>query len=241
MMKNTRVLSCFFIFFPLSCFSFDVWLRIPDLSAANLEHIRQLGAQYPGKSISIEVIPEATFWQKISNALVPRRSPGGHGGSPDNEGSGFFSSNGHWAITALKYVGCGSLVSYGTIFYFIYRVYRIMGKVSSVMNWWNKKEAEKEDSDSLMDDMERMLFRNITKRYKNSTRSHREMYARFLDDVAQEKALLIKFQFLLSILNNYSLRSLFPCDQSLDESVESKLEGLKYFEECIARSYEQGE
>ena len=147
MMINIRGLS--FLFFVSIVTAHDIELRIPELSDQHLQYLKELGQQYPGKTMKIEVLPETTFFEKIKNSLA------GNGNSESKgQGDGFSTKSAVFYF--IKSCFGASAVSYFSIAYIIYRAYKIAKKISL---WF--KEDDKEESDT-MSDIERMLSINRT-------------------------------------------------------------------------------
>ena len=149
-MINIRVLSVLLFSVTLQCH--DIELRIPDLSETNIDHIKKLGQNYPGKTMKIEVIPETTFFEKIKRNIT------GENGSKSKGEGGSVSSRAAFMYFIKSCFGT-TAVSYFSIAYVIYRAYKIAKKINL---WFKEDEEEKDD----MNTIERMLFKN--KKYKLS-------------------------------------------------------------------------
>ena len=187
MMINIRGLS--FLFFVSILTAHDIELRIPELSDQHLQYLKELGQQYPGKTMKIEVLPETTFFEKIKNSLA------GNGNSESKgQGDGFSTKSAVFYF--IKSCFGASAVSYFSIAYIIYRAYKIAKKISL---WF--KEDDKEESDT-MSDIERMLSRNRTFKLSKS-----------------DKKWLSYYVSLNIYLRKKGLRSYFIQNKKLDELI----------------------
>jgi len=187
MMINIRGLS--FLFFVSIVTAHDIELRIPELSDQHLQYLKELGQQYPGKTMKIEVLPETTFFEKIKNSLA------GNGNSESKgQGDGFSTKSAVFYF--IKSCFGASAVSYFSIAYIIYRAYKIAKKISL---WF--KEDDKEESDT-MSDIERMLSRNRTFKLSKS-----------------DKKWLSYYVSLNIYLRKKGLRSYFIQNKKLDELI----------------------
>lgn len=144
-MINIRVLNSFFIVFSL--YSYDIELRIPDVSDEHLNYIQQLNISYPGKTMKIEVIPETTFFEKIKNSLTGNENT-------ELKGQGDLFSTKKVALYFIKSCFGVTAVSYFSVAYVIYRAYKIAQKIKL----WFKEDDNQEETNT-MDDIERMLFK----------------------------------------------------------------------------------
>ena len=186
-MINIRGLS--FLFFVSIVTAHDIELRIPELSDQHLQYLKELGQQYPGKTMKIEVLPETTFFEKIKNSLA------GNGNSESKgQGDGFSTKSAVFYF--IKSCFGASAVSYFSIAYIIYRAYKIAKKISL---WF--KEDDKEESDT-MSDIERMLSRNRTFKLSKS-----------------DKKWLSYYVSLNIYLRKKGLRSYFIQNKKLDELI----------------------
>ncbi len=178
-MINIRGLS--FLFFVSIVTAHDIELRIPELSDQHLQYLKELGQQYPGKTMKIEVLPETTFFEKIKNSLA------GNGNSESKgQGDGFSTKSAVFYF--IKSCFGASAVSYFSIAYIIYRAYKIAKKISL---WF--KEDDKEESDT-MSDIERMLSRNRTFKLSKSDKKWIKLYMK-IDSFLREKKLRSFFFF----------------------------------------------
>lgn len=179
-MINIRVLNSFFIVFSL--YSYDIELRIPDVSDEHLNYIQQLNISYPGKTMKIEVIPETTFFEKIKNSLTGNKNT-------ELKGQGDLFSTKKVALYFIKSCFGVTAVSYFSIAYVVYRAYKIAQKISL----WFKEDNTQEETNT-MNDIERMLFKKKSYSLSPSDEKWIKLYMK-MDSFLREKRLRSFFFF----------------------------------------------
>jgi len=196
--------------------SYDVEVRIPALDQQQIQLLCSMWQQCSG-NMKIEVIRNASFWQRIRQHT-------------SDTTQNFSVRTLSWSTT--KFLFNGSVFSYLTVFYFIYRVYNLVNKLNNFIQWWNSSSSET----ALIQDVERMFLRTVKiKKEQNNPANIRSLSVlskKFQASCTENKMLLSTYLIINEFLESSHIRWLFPYNTDLKrESIQITMALLTTLEE----------
>ena len=205
MMTNIHGLKFFLCYF----FITTTWcrdileIRLSNLCPENLQFLQEASKRYPQNALHIMVVPNAPFKME----LIPEPSWWNQLAGP-KEKSDFlnFFTLGKAGYYGLQFVVGSGVLSYCTIFYCIYRSYKIAKKVYDMAQWFN---GEKEQPSDSLETIKSMLYRKkiITK-----------------PRITKEALKILRdYAILNAFLKKINLRWLFPFDATLEKYIKEEL------------------
>lgn len=188
------------------CYYSSINICIPELSDESLLYLHKVSQQYPGVPLTIHVNPELnpafecvqkrSWWEEIFSSIKRNGT--------ETRISG---------LRTLKFLIGGGAISYCTIAYFIYRIYKIARKLNAMRNWWNNLHINSDHThDDAMAELEKALFRTL--KQNPCTNS--------------ERTLLKAYRRLNRVLISCGIRNLFQRDRELDLLVEKEITDHEY-------------
>jgi hypothetical protein len=189
-------------FFLIQATLYDVEVRIPSFDETQIQLLHTMWQQCPG-NMKIEVIRNASFWQRITQ-----------------QNTNSFDSASSLSWTTIKFFFNGSLFSYLTIFYFIYRVYNVITKLHSFITWFTTTSNET----ALIQDVEHMFLKTVTtKKLNPHTRLPLDTTKDFCKTCKEYKTLLYCYIHLNESLESLHIRWLFPYSKALERKNIQKI------------------
>lgn len=195
MMKNILVLSFFLLIIKSN--AHHIMIQLGKLEEEELHYLLQVAQNSNFEKLIITVIPGAqfsceykaseSFLQKIKEKCIPS--------------DGLISTKTIVMYGFKAFFGTG-LLSYITILYFMYRVYKIVKKVQTLMSWLSPEKEPDQTEEALA------LLEKIVRKKECGFITQQEYYY------------LRLYKKISHFLKSVKIRKLFPLDEEIEASID---------------------